>query len=213
MLSVPRAERKALQIRSSELDDQIQHLQKDFTHSNEVQRSAMALNDSIAVKDADAIASALERLVTTASGITVVDDVTLCYLMSAGEGMVSSIKQHKSHIGVVKWACHALCSLFSGLTDLDNGDTISQQLCSPHMGDIVIEGMSYHMADRNVQLYGCRVINILATNIHPDDDSIEDCVEAACFFASARIAVAKARRQHPTDKEVTQWADCAMRLI
>jgi len=213
LLSVPRAERKALMARSSQLDVTIARLQKDFAHSNAIMVAAMCLNDSITAQDADEIASALQRLVTTAADITCIDDITLCYLISAGDSVVSAMKQHKEHAGVVKGACHALCSLFSGLKNLDNGDAIAEQLCSLDMGDIVIKGMAHHMSDRDVQLYGCRVINILAVTLNRQDDSIDDCVATACFFASGRIAVAKARRRHPTDKEVTQWADCAMRLI
>jgi len=213
LLSVPRAERKALMARSSELDATINRLQKDFAHSNAIMAAATSLSDSIAAEDADEIAASLERLVTTAADITCVDDITLCYLISVGDSVVDAMKRHKEHHGVVKGACHALCSLFSGLKSLDNGDAIAEQLCSHDMGDIVIQGMAHHITDRDVQLYGCRVLNILAVTMNPQDDSIEDCVATACFFASARIAVAKARRQHPTDKDVTQWADCAMRLI
>jgi hypothetical protein len=40
-----------------------------------------------------------------------------------------------------------------------------------------------------------------------------DTINRACFFTGARVAVAKARRLHCEDEELTQWADCAMRLL
>jgi len=130
------------------------------------------------------------------------------------------MKQHPTHRGVIAGGCHALCNLFAGLKHLNNGDSIARQLSSSEVGDAVIQGMSELPEERDVQYYGCRVINVLAVNMNQacmldiaESDSVESCIATACFFASARVAVSKARRKHASDAEVTQWADCAMRLL
>lgn len=220
LLSVPRSQRKKLKVSVDELDNQIKAIHNNFALTSEVQKTAMALNDSISSSDPDAIATALQSLIKMTVGLTTIDDVVLFYLISAGEGVVASIKQYPTHCGVVQGGCHALCNLFSGLKHLNNGEALAQQLSTVDVGDAVIQGMSEQLDNRDVQFYGCRVINILAVNMNKAcmmdigvSDNVDSCIATACFFASARVAVSKARRQHAYDTEVAQWADCAMRLL
>lgn len=223
MLSVPRSERKKLKVDAEVLDAQIKKISANYAHSSEVQRAAAALNASIITNDATAIAAALERLIKMSAGLSTINEVALFYLISAIEGVVSAIKLHSSHSGVVQGGLHALCNLFAGLKLLDNGEDIARQWSTTEVGDIVIDAMSKLLEDRDVQFYGCRVINILAVNMNTGvlgvieedigGDPLEASLITACFFASARVAVSKARRQHINDSEVTQWADCATRLL
>jgi len=225
MLRLPRAERKQLKSSVDLLDKEIMGLQATFAMSSEVQKSAAALNASIASDDPDAIAAALQFLIKRAAGLTTIDDVVIFYLISAGEGVVESMRQHPTHKGVISGGCNALCSLFAGLKHLNNGDSIARQLSSSEVGDAVIQGMSSQSEDRDVQYWGCRLINVLAVNMNAAaglriehsqavlSDDLESSIATACFFASARVAVSKARRKHAQDAEVTQWADCAMRLL
>lgn len=218
MLSLPRAERKKMKGCVEELDSEIKTLTASFVLASEVEKNATVLNASIAANDPDAIAAALSSLIQMMAGLTAIDDIALFYLISAGEGVVQSMKQHPTHGGVIAGGCHALCNLFAGLKLLNNGDAIAQQLSSADVGDTVIQGMGELPEDRDVQYYGCRVINVLAVNMNQacvsdHGSSLEASIAAACFFASARVAVSKARRKHANDSEVAQWADCAMRLL
>jgi len=88
-----------------------------------------------------------------------------------------------------------------------------------------MRGMAELVDDRDVQFYGCRLLSILAMNMkqaqtksaadeyEAGSTTLEDTINRACFFTGARVAVAKARRLHCEDEELTQWADCAMRLL
>jgi len=217
LLSVKKGpRRKELQRRCDQLDKQIKKLQPsrlDIVHNTEVTRVAIALSDSISTDDAEKIATALQALVQMTASLSCIDDVALFYLIGAGEGVVTAMELHATHTAVVAAGCHALCNLFAGLKHLNGSESITQQLCTSRTGDIVLRGMGEHVLDRDVQHYGCRVINVLAVSMNRFDDNIEESVATACFLTSARIAASKARRQHPEDGEVTQWADCAMRLL
>lgn len=227
MLRLPRASERRKHLKSSVdlLDKEIKGLQATFAMSSEVQKSASALNASIKSDDPDAIAACLQFLIKRTAGLTTIDDVVIFYLISAGEGVVESMRQHPTHKGVISGGCNALCSLFAGLKHLNNGDSIARQLSSSEVGDAVIQGMSSLPEDRDVQYWGCRLINVLAVNLNATAglkiehsqavlcDDLESSIATACFFASARVAVSKARRNHAQDAEVTQWADCAMRLL
>lgn len=217
LLSVKKGpRRKELQHRCDELDKQIKQLQPsrlDIVHNTEVTRVAIALSDSISTDDSEKIATALQALVQMTASLASIDDVALFYLIGAGEGVVTAMELHATHTGVVAVGCHALCNLFAGLKHLNGSESITEQLCSSRTGDIVLRGMGEHVENRDVQHYGCRVINVLAVTMNRFDDNIEESVATACFLTSARIAASKARRQHPQDDEVTQWADCAMRLL
>jgi len=217
LLSVKKGpRRKELQRRCDELDKEIKKLQPsrlDIVHSTEVTRVAIVLSDSISTNDAEEIAAALQALVQMTASLASIDDVALFYLIGAGEGVVTAMELHAAHTGVVAAGCHALCNLFAGLKHLNGSESITEQLCTSRTGDIVLRGMGEHVADRDVQHYGCRLINVLAVSMNRFDDNIEESVATACFLTVARIAASKARRQHPQDEEVTQWADCAMRLL
>lgn len=218
------AERKSLQKSAQLLDQQIRGLKDNLVHTSEMQKAALALSDCISHPHTppNAIATALQK----ASEVTldVMDDLALCYLIGASEGVVKAMQRHPQHAGVMRGGCHALCNLFSGLQQLDNGDAVAQQLSRAEVGDAIIAGMSEQQDDREVQFYGCRLLCVLAANMKQSKPaladeyedgklSLEETIATACFFTGARVAVARARRVHPTDEEVTMWADCAMRLL
>jgi len=156
LLSVPKKgfKRKELQRRSEELDTQIKQLQKEFAHSTEVMRHAIALSDSISTNDADTIAEALSALVKMTAGLATIDDVALFYLIGAGEAVLTVMEIHTTHTGVIEYGCHALCNLFAGLKHLSGSDAITEQLCSIRTGELVLRGMAEHKTHRNIQLYG-----------------------------------------------------------
>lgn len=228
LLSAPRgAERKSLQKSAALLDHQIKCLKQNFVHTSEVQKAAVALSECISHPHtpADAIASALQRVIEMPLVLESMDDLALCYLISASEGVITAMQRHPEHPGVMRGGCHALCNLFSGLKQLDNGESIAQQLCRIEVGDAIMLGMAQLLDNRDVQFYGCRLLSILAMNMKQAQSksaadqyedgttTLEDTINRACFFTGARVAVARARRIHSEDLEVSQWADCAMRLL
>jgi len=219
MLSVSRAERRKLKESADKLDAQIKQLTTNHANSSEVQRTAAALQEALVTAEAEKITPVLQRLSKMTAEITAVDEIGLYYLIGMGESVASSMRQHSDHREVFAAGLQALCNLFEGLAALDNGDTISSQLSSAELGDTVVKGMGTHLEDAEIQLYGCRVVNVLAVNMRQVDwqalqeVDMEGCVAVACFFASGRVACSKARRTHAKNAEVTQWADSAMRLL
>jgi len=219
LLSVPRSERKNLKECAEQLDAEIKTLSAKFTLLGEVQKNAAALNAGIAAKDPDAVGACIEALIKVPVTGQGMDDTILMYLVSAAEGVIASMKAYPKHNGVIKGGCHALCNLLGGLNQLNNGEDIARSLASADAGGAVTEGMAEHVNDRDIQFYGCRAINLFAISMNNacmidlGEDSVENCIATACFFASARVAVSKARRNHIKDEGVTQWADCAMRLL
>lgn len=225
LLAAPRlgAERKSLQKRAQILDHEIKGLKQNFVATSEMQKAALALSDCISHPNTppNAIASALKR---ASEATDATDDLALCYLMGSSEGVVKAMQRHPRHEGVVGGGCHALCNLFNGLAQLDNGDSVVQPLSRHEVGDVVISAMTHLSHARDVQFYGCRLLCVLASNMKQSDTaladeyeggklSLEDTIARACFFTGARVAVARARRVHHADADVTQWADCAMRLL
>lgn len=222
MLSVPRSERKKLKLCAEELDVEIKTLSANFILFSEVQKSAVGLRAGIAAEDPDSIAACIETLLKVPGTLQGMDNTVLMYLSSAAEGIVASMQAYPTHNGVIKCGCHALCNLLGGLSKLSNGEDIARSLATADTGGAITEGMGAHVDDRDVQFYGCRVLNLLALNMNSAcmtelqdlaKDSVENCIATACFFASARVAVSKARRKHVKDEGITQWADCAMRLL
>lgn len=219
MLSVPRAERKKLKVSADKLDNQIKQLTRDFASSSEVQRTAAALQEALDTAEPNEITPVLQRLVKMTAELTSVDEIGLYYLIGMAESVAASMHHHGEHREFFAASLQALCNLFAGLAALDNGDTIVSQLSSAELGDAVVKGMGIHLEDAEVQLYGCRVVNVLAVNMRQVDwqamqeTDLEGCVAVACFFASGRVACSKARRQHVKNQQITQWADSAMRLL
>lgn len=219
MLSVPRAERKKLKISADKLDVEIKKMTHNCQAASEVQRTAAALQEALATGDLDDVASVLQRLRKMTAELTIADDIALFYLIGMGESVATCMRQHTEHRAVFAAGLQALCNLFAGLGALDNGDTIAAQLATAELGDTVVKGMGIYLDDAEMQLYGCRVVNVLAMHMRKTDWNamqevdLEGCVAVACFFASGRVACSKARRQHVSNAEITQWADCAMRLL
>jgi len=231
LLSVPRgAERKSLQKSAAILDQQIKCLKQNFVHNSEVEKAAVALGESISNGEPNGIASALQRVINMPVALDAMDDIALCYLISASEGVVTAMQRHPHHAGVMEGGCHALCNLFGGLNQLANGESIALQLSRAEVGDVIICGMAELVDERGVQFYGCRMLSILAVNMKQRDtaassqarlvdeyeagcEPMEDAIAHACFFTGARVAVARARRRHAEDVDILQWADCAMRLL
>jgi len=208
LLTLPRGERKLLRQHAASLDAHIKLLCADFTHSSEIEQAAVALNKSLAACDPDAIAQALEGL--TLVDLAKVDELALCYLISASEKVLLAMQCYPSHAGVIKGSLSTLCNLLGGLQQLNNGYDISQQLCSDQAGQVVLDAMAQQLEDRDVQYFGCWLISILASFAHADGTSINDRI---CFTTGARVAVARARRQHKDETTVTQWADVATKLL
>jgi len=219
LLSVPRSERKALLQRVNTLDESIKLLQKDYASSNEIQLAAMALSDALDANDPEATARCLDRVSTPMTAVLggAVDEIALCYLIGASERITVAIQRHPSHVGVIKAGLSSLCNLFAALKQLDNGEAMAEQLATAEVGQSVLAAMEEQMNERDVCFFGCRLINVLAVNLKSKSgrvvESMDEKIARMCFSTGARVVVSKARRQHTTDSEVTQWADCAMRLL
>lgn len=226
LLSVPRSERKSLLERVNALDESIKLLQRDYASSNEIQHAAIALSEALDEKyvgnrnNPEAIAQCLDRLSAPMMAVLgeAVDEVALCYLIGASERVLLAIQRHPGHPGVIKSGFSSLCNLFAALKQLDNGERMAQQLATAEVGQAVLAAMEAQPAQRDVCFWGCRLVNILAITLKSKSaadasETTDEKIARMCFSTGARVAVSKARRQHPTDIEVTQWADCAMRLL
>lgn len=226
LLSVPRSERKSLLERVNALDESIKLLQRDYASSNEIQHAAIALSEALDEKyvgnrnNPEAIAQCLDRLSAPMMAVLgeAVDEVALCYLIGASERVLLAIQRHPGHPGVIKSGFSSLCNLFAALKQLDNGEGMAQQLATAEVGQAVLAAMEAQPAQRDVCFWGCRLVNILAITLKSKSaadasETTDEKIARMCFSTGARVAVSKARRQHPTDIEVTQWADCAMRLL
>lgn len=220
LLSVPRSERKSLLHRVNALDESIKLLQRDYASSNASQHAAIALSESLDEnRNPEVIAECLDRVSAPMMAVLgeAVDEVALCYLIGASERVLLAIQRHPDHAGVIKAGFSSFCNLFAALKQLDNGEGMAQQLATAEVGQTVLAAMEAQLSERDVCFFGCRLINILAVTLKSKaaevSESTDEKIARMCFSTGARIAVSKARRQHPTDTEVTQWADCAMRLL
>lgn len=225
LLSVPRSERKSLLERVNALDESIKLLQRDYVSSNEIQHAAIALSEALDEKyvgnrnNPEAIAQCLDRLSAPMMAVLgeAVDEVALCYLIGASERILLAIQRYPGHAGVIKSGFSSLCKLFAALQQLDNGEGMAEQLATAEVGQAVLAAMEAQLTQRDVCFWGCRLVNILAIMLKSksaaESESTDEKIARMCFSTGARVAVSKARRQHPTDTEVTQWADCAMRLL
>lgn len=214
-MSTPRGERKSLQEEGAKLDTEISELQAGFDRLSKLEHAVAALRSE---RDAHAVADALQSISEEGEAMAG-DEVALFYLIGAAEDVVKALSAHCAHQDVVKNGYRSIIILFAGLSHLENGDDVVSQLVALEVGESVVDGMTTHIATRDIQVYGSRIITYLAVNLNckagksEADHRRAEGGDTTLWYASARVAVGKARRQYSDDQEVTQWADQAMRYL
>lgn len=178
----------------------------------EAEEALEGLQFALAMGDGQMISKHCRDLNAQASRASGSTDEALFHLISAGSTLESALDRHTDDAGVVAACCEAFCTMFGGVVLLQNGQQIILDCMRLSLAEAIVAGLSQHVDDRQVQLFGCRVLTNLA--VHKSKVlAVQDVCAAEVWATGARVAAGRARRVHANDEEVKAWAEQAMRQL
>lgn len=219
MLAAPRKARASFKSEVNLLEDEIHRLQtsalsQDLEPNMDLESTIQSLRSSMDDRDSQMIVIHVKDLVKAVNRTgkhgtesADCDETALLHLIDVCPSIIEAMCEHSHLSGVIAAGCEAFCSLFLGVETLLNGDDIHARLQNSRhasLGHVVVAGMKAHPMDRDVQFFACQILARIAENMSGSSQCDDDNY---VWVVGARIAVGKARRNHPEDREVTKWAD------
>jgi hypothetical protein len=120
--------------------------------------------------------------------------------------VLNAMKNHPEDCDVQHFGCAALCGvILDDLEDEDEPIALAKAVVDNKGIETVIEAMSKHRHDSNIQVHGCEFVCVLA--------GYDDNYRKSIIRASGLVAIGEARRIHSYNVNVVREADKVLKAV